>query len=88
MEKANPNDTLLQLLTLSSENEQGPIFPSEALLSPILYNNQPLMESGVNLSGENTYQVKQRYYANGTFVRLAQDNGHSPVELRSRATYA
>lgn len=61
VEKSDPDDALLRLLTRSSEPDlDGAVFPAEALLSPVNRNNLPLvaaiMETGVQLTATNDAQ--------------------------------
>lgn len=75
LEKTNPDDALLRLLTVSSEPDEGLEFPGEALFGPILGNKLPLVEalmkSGVNLTATNNNQE--------TALHLAAKHGHAEI---------
>lgn len=54
MEESDPDGALLRMLKVSSDPDEGPVFPGEALFRPAVANNLPLvealMESGVDLT--------------------------------------
>lgn len=89
VEKSDPNAALLQLLTLTSEPEDGPEFPSEALFGPVTDEQQQplveaLMKAGVDLTKTNS---------NGeTALHLAAKHGHPEIlsillQTSSRGVY-
>lgn len=58
LDRSDPDGALLQLLTVTSEpDEGGPVYPGEALFRPAVANNLPLvkalMEFGVDLAATN-----------------------------------
>lgn len=61
IQKRDPDRALLRLLTISSEpDDEGPVFPGEALFGPVIRDNIPLvkalMETGVDLTATNEMQ--------------------------------
>lgn len=76
VEKSDPNAALLQLLTLTSEPEDGPEFPGEALFGPVTDAQQKplveaLMKAGVNLTKKNS--------KGETALHLAAKHGHPEI---------
>ncbi|KAL0631497.1 Glycerophosphocholine phosphodiesterase [Maublancomyces gigas] len=75
MEKRDPDGALLRLLTVTSEPDDGPVFPGEALFGPVVGNKLPLvqalMKAGVNLTARNEEQE--------TALHLAAKNGHAKI---------
>lgn len=75
VEKSDADAALLQLLTPTSEPEDGPEFPGDALFGPMIGNNQPrvkvLMKSRVNLTTTNSNTE--------TVIHLAAKHGHTQI---------
>lgn len=57
MDRADPDGALLRLLTITSDPDEGDVFPGEALFRPVLARNLPLvnalMETGVDVTAIN-----------------------------------
>lgn len=75
MDRTNPDGALLRLLTLTTEPDDGPAYPGEALFSPAVHHNLPLvnalMEYGVELTATNEDQE--------TALHLAAKEGQTEI---------
>lgn len=72
LDRVDPDSALLRLLTVTSDPDEGAVFPGEALFCPVVANNLPLvkalMASGVDLSATNDDPE--------TALHLAAKEGH------------